>query len=499
MLQMVEINYIRHEVNQKGRSYADVAESVNHDWRTVKKYADQEEFPQKLKQKRKSPVMGKVKPILDQWIEEDLKLKRKFQRTAKRMFTQLVEEHRFEGSERSVRRYVSSRKAELKKEAEGATLPLETVPGTAQVDFGKAPFNYGGDVIELPFLVMSFPFSNTFYYQVFPSGNTECLLEGLQRMFKRLGNVPKTIRFDNLSPAVKKIHKNGVRELTETFERFVLHYGFEAEFCNPASGNEKGHVENMVKYIRNNFLLPAPYFTDLDEFNEKQWLIAEKDQLRVHYEKEIPQQVLHQQTIQKHLLLPEKQFHCGRILTVKADKSGLIHFETKLYSTSPRFAQKKVLIEVLYNEVRILDDQYVCIVRHPRLYGNQAKSMVWQPYLKLLSQRPRAIKYSGVYDQLPEEWQCYLKGCKEEEQKAAFSLLAELMGSASFEDLTEALRTASALGHPSPEQIKQAFRAQKFNQQPYEAIDTKSAVPTLPEVTRDTARYNVFFESEVSS
>ncbi|WP_235473225.1 IS21 family transposase [Lysinibacillus macroides] len=313
MLQVVEINYIRHEVNQKGRSYKDVAKSVKHDWRTVKKYANQEEFPQTLKQKRKSPVMDKVKPIIDQWLEEDLKFKKKFQRTAKRMFTQLMEEHNFEGSERSVRRYVSKRKAELKKEAEGAALPLETVPGTAQVDFGKAPFHYGGTVIELPFLVMSFPFSTTFYYQVFPSENTECFLEGLQRIFMRLGNVPKTIRFDNLSPAVVKIHNNGERDLTDSFERFVLHYGFEAEFCNPGSGNEKGHVENMVKYIRNNFLLPAPYFTDLDDFNEQQWLLAEKDQLRVHYEKEIEQRVLHQQTVEKHLVLPEKPFHCGRI------------------------------------------------------------------------------------------------------------------------------------------------------------------------------------------
>lgn len=499
MLQVVEINYIRHEVNQKGRDYADVAKSVEHDWRTVKKYANQEEFPQKLKQKRKSPVMDKVKPIIDQWLKEDLKMKKKFQRTAKRIHTQLVEEHKFEGSDRSVRRYISERRAELQKEAEGATLPLETIPGTAQVDFGKAPFNYGGDMIVLPFLVMSFPFSNTFYYQVFPSENTECLLEGLQRMFQRLGNVPKTIRFDNLSPAVKKIHKNGVRELTESFERFVLHYGFEPEFCNPASGNEKGHVENMVKYIRNNFLLPAPYFTDLDEFNEKQWLIAEKDQLRKHYEKEIEQQVLHQQTIEKHLLLPEKKFHCARVLTVKADKSGLIHFESKIYSTSPRFAQKKVLIEVFYNEVRILDDQYVCVVRHPRLYGNQAKSMVWQPYLKLLSQRPRAIKYSGVYDQLPEEWQRYLKSCTEVEQKAAFSLLADLMTSASFEEVTEALRIASELGHPTPEQVKQAFRARAFNQEPYEAFETKRTIPELPEITRSTDRYNEFFKTEVSS
>ena len=494
MLQVVEINYIRHETNQKGRSYKSVAESVNHDWRTVKKYANQEEFPQKLKQKRKSPVMDRVKPIIDQWLEEDLKFKKKFQRTAKRMYTQLVEEQLFEGSERSVRRYVSVRKAELKKEAEGAALPLETKPGTAQVDFGKAPFNYAGNIIKLPFLVMSFPFSNTFYYQVFPSENTECFLEGLQRIFLRLGNVPRVIRFDNLSPAVAKVHKNGVRDLTESFERFVLHYGFEAEFCNPASGNEKGHVENMVKYIRNNFLLPAAYFTDLDEFNEQQWNVAEKDRLRTHYEKGIEQHILHEQTVEQHLVLPAKPFHCGRIHTVKADKSGLVHFETKLYSTSPRFAQKKVFIEVFYNEVLILDENYQCIVRHPRLYGNQTKSMIWQPYLKLLAHRPRAIKYSGVYEQLPEEWQRYLASCNEAEQKATFSLLAELMGTSSFEELTEALRIASTVGHPSAEQIKQAYRAKRFNAQPYEPIQIESAIPPLPEVSRGTERYDIFFE-----
>ena len=40
-----------------------------------------------------------------------------------------------------------------------------------------------GEIIDLPYLVMSFPYTNSFYFQVFPSENTECLLEGLQRMF----------------------------------------------------------------------------------------------------------------------------------------------------------------------------------------------------------------------------------------------------------------------------------------------------------------------------
>ena len=234
------------------------------DPRTVKKYANQEEFKKKEKQKRKARVMDPVKPIIDKWIKEDLKKKKKYQRTAKKMYEQLRDFHSFKGSDRTVRDYVSKRKKELKESMEEAALPLESIPGTAQVDFGTAPFKYDSETIDLPYLVMSFPNNNSFYFQVFPSENTECLLEGLQRMFQHMGGVPKTIRFDNLSPTVKKIFTKGERKLTDTFERFVLHYGFQYEFCNPGKGNEKGHVEAMVKYVRNNFLLPENTIVNLE-------------------------------------------------------------------------------------------------------------------------------------------------------------------------------------------------------------------------------------------
>jgi len=78
MLAVAEINYIRHQVNQKGKSYAEVARKVEHGPRTVKKYADQEEFPKKIKIQRKSPVLDQVKPILNQWLLEDLKKKKKY-------------------------------------------------------------------------------------------------------------------------------------------------------------------------------------------------------------------------------------------------------------------------------------------------------------------------------------------------------------------------------------------------------------------------------------
>lgn len=84
IMQGLAFNYIRHEVSQKGEIYADVARKMEVDPRTVSKYANQEEFKRKRKQKRKARVMDSVKQIVDKWIKEDLKKKKKYKRTAKK-------------------------------------------------------------------------------------------------------------------------------------------------------------------------------------------------------------------------------------------------------------------------------------------------------------------------------------------------------------------------------------------------------------------------------
>lgn len=64
-------------------SYSDIAKRMNRDPRTVKKYAEMEDYsPSRIKQKRKARVMDPVKPILDRRIKEDLTKKEKYRRTA---------------------------------------------------------------------------------------------------------------------------------------------------------------------------------------------------------------------------------------------------------------------------------------------------------------------------------------------------------------------------------------------------------------------------------
>lgn len=495
MLQVDTVNYIRSEVNAKGHSYSEVARRTNTDIRTVKKYADQEEFQaQKRKRKKKrSPVMDPVKEQVDQWLIDDGKKKKKYRRTAKRIWQQLCDKYHFEGSERTVRDYVAKRKVSLQEESNQAALPLESKPGDAQVDFGQAPFKRNGEIVELPYLVLSFPYSNAFLVQVFESENQDCFLEGLKRFFEHIKGVPRRIRFDNLSPAVKKVLPYGKRQLTEGFSRFALHYGFEYEFCNPGAGNEKGHVEAMVKYVRNNFFLPELTVIDLEEVNADLWKTCIDDRDRAHYEKKSKISELYEADQQAMFYLPEKSYDVIRYETVRANKYAYVPVDGSKYSSSPRFAGQQVLVGITHDTIQILTDQYETIVSHRRSYQGEVL-MKWQPYLSLMARRPNAMKYTTFYDQLPQPWQDYLKACTHEEIKDVLKLLATLLKDHQMEIATEALQAASRHSHPSPDAIRQMFY-QLVNGRGYrKAIPINQDVPTMPEAQRGMTRYDDFFQ-----
>jgi len=234
MEQVYLIKFLR---NHKGKSLREIAKETGHDFQTVKKYVEKEDFNfyPRPKQQRKGKL-DPYKPLIDQWLWEDQKAKPKQRHTAQRIFNRLKELYGddFKVSDRSVRKYVAQKRQELAGETEGY-LPLEHPPGEGQVDFGEAQFIEKGITYDGYYLNLSFPHSNGGYLQLFKAQNQECLQEGLKAIFEHMGKVPVNLWFDNLSLAVKEIKRHGERDLTQGFKRFMLHYGFGSNFCNPNS------------------------------------------------------------------------------------------------------------------------------------------------------------------------------------------------------------------------------------------------------------------------
>ena len=99
-------------------------------------------------------------------------------------------------------------------------MPLKQPPCHAQVDFGNfAYFDSTGTQQYGHALTLAFPYSNAGWTQVFPSENQECLLEGLKRIFYRIGGVPHRLRCDNMSTAVAQVLEGRERVVSEIQHR----------------------------------------------------------------------------------------------------------------------------------------------------------------------------------------------------------------------------------------------------------------------------------------
>lgn len=112
---------------------------------------------------------------------------------------------------------------------------------------------------------------------------------------------------------VKKVLKGGGREVTDRFLRFTEHMGFEAAFCNPSAGNEKGNVENKVGYLRRNYLVPEPKVKSLAAYNKNLLASCQKDLERSHYRKELHIVELFQDDRKALLPLPRIPFGNGNL------------------------------------------------------------------------------------------------------------------------------------------------------------------------------------------
>lgn len=111
----------------------------------------------------------------------------------------------------------------------------------------------------------------------------------------------------------------------------------------------------------------------------------------------------------------------------KTNNYGKISYDSKIYSTSPRYAGKEVWVKSTAHEIIILDEDYRLIQRHDRLYGKQKESMKWAPYLNLMARRPTALKYTGFFKELPVKLQEYFDKCEYQQKKTALRILSRMV------------------------------------------------------------------------
>ena len=432
------------------------------DWKILKRILEHEEPTEyQLKEPRRKRKLEKFLPIIHEILKEDEKAPRKQRHTAKRIFDRLCEEHQFDGKLTIVKDAVRAWKH---RQAE-VFVPLEHRPGEAQSDFGEARIRLRGEEVKVAFFVMTLPYSDAIYCQVFPRECTEAFQEGHKRAFEFFGGVPRRISYDNTKIAVAKIVGRRGGDVTREFLRLESHFLFEHHFCLVRRPNEKGHVENLLGYSRRNYLVPIPQTDSLEDVNAELEERCRKDLARKLRGKTATKEELLAQERSWFLAIPPQEFEARRIQPGTANSLSLVRFECNDYSVPTEYAHHDVTVVAEIEEVRLVVADRL-VARHPRHWGKGHTEFNPVHYLALLERKPGAFDYARPLAQweLPECFGVLRRRQEAELEKYGireFIKVLRLLEHASLAELTEAVDYALSIGANSSDAVRLILQARQ--------------------------------------
>ena len=355
--------------------------------------------PERGYRSREKPALGPVAAFIDAIIAADAKAPRKQRHTARRIHQRILTELPGQAiAESTVRNHVRERRRVLGLVARQTFVPQAYAWGSeAQVDWYEAWAELGGDRVKLQVFCMRSMASGAAFHRAYLRATQQAFLEAHEHAFAYFGGVHRVLRYDNLTSAVRKILRGHRREETVRFIAFRSHWRFEAQFCTPAAGHEKGGVEGENGYFRRNHWVPVPTAADLEALNGQLLEACRADERRVLDGRERCVGAV-MASERDHLLpLAAEGFDLAELAFPVVNASGCVTVGTNAYSV-PLRPGTKVQASLHAAHLEVWHDGR-CVARHERCHSRRQQILDLDHYLDVLERKPGAMAGSKPLDQ----------------------------------------------------------------------------------------------------
>ncbi len=387
-----------------GKNVSEIVRETGHARNTVKKALRGEFCGYTKRRVQPYPVLGPYLAIIETWLLRDKEQPKKQRHTAHRIYERLVEEHGFRGSEPTVRRYVREAKARLGINGQTAFLPLDPAVGQeAEIDWGAAIAILNGERRKIHYFCMRSKYSGKHFVRCYLCERQQSFFDAHLHAFDFFCGIFPVLIYDNLTSAVRKVLRGRNREEQASFVKFRAYHSFEARFCNPGQGHEKGGVEGIVGYARRNYLVPVPDASSLGALNQE--VLRKCVQYGPHQIQGREQCVnaLFEEERSALLSVPQTRFRNVRTRSGKVDKYATVTVDHNRYSVPTAYVGFTVQIVLSVAQIQVYYQQKA-LASHERVYGKNKWVLCAWHYLELLRQRPQAFDSARPITQWREAW-----------------------------------------------------------------------------------------------
>ena len=489
---MKDLGIIRRMFYRDGLSLSEIERRTGLTRKTVRRWLNAAEGTEP--QYRRRPTEDtKIAPFaerLTKALEVDARRPKRDRRTALKLFRE-IQASGFDGDYSRVTEFVRRWRLSGGQALVKAYVPLRFELGEAfQFDWSEERLVIGGVWRKILASHLKLCASRAFVVQAYPTQSHEMLFDAHTRSFSALGGIPRRGIYDNMKTAVDKVNKGKGRTVNTRFAAMASHYLFDPDFCNVASGWEKGVVEKNVQDSRLRIWQDAgkERFGTFTELNL--WLLAKcrtlwRELRHTEYgDLTIAEMLEHEQPG----LMPMVTPFDGYVETLgKVSSTCLVSIDRCRYSAPCELVGQMVSIRIYPERLDFVAHDMV-VASHVRSFERNQTRYDWQHYIPLIERKPGALRNGAPFADMPDPL-LRLRSLllKREGGDRIMAKVLTAVPRAGLESVLVAVELVLESGNPSAEHVENVVNRLKAAPPP-EHVETSLQVTEIP--VADTGRYD---------
>lgn len=376
-----------HYLHHKGWSKTEIAQFTGHHrdtiTRVLKEPLDQQPAP-----RQRTSAIAVFAPLITTWLDQQWSVQRMLEEARQHP------EHPYRGSPAAFYDYVRPLKQARKGHPGQVPVRFNGLPGELlQIDWGEVRrFSFTQPSLAGQtryFFAARLKYSRWMSVRFTTDMREETLLRCLIAVFVAIGGVPWVVTTDNMKTVVLGRDHANQPLWHPAYAKCAAEFGFLPDACDPGAGNQKGSVENLVKFVKHNFLPGRSFRDDADLAAETTgWLKRVNDERASDATERTPAELLpdEQRTFAP---LPTLAHDYGFFDTVKVSRESLVHLETNRYSVPVALVGQLLTLRIHPSRIVLYAGERL-VATHPRQTGRHQRVIIPEHYEPVFARKPRA-------------------------------------------------------------------------------------------------------------
>jgi len=398
MLTVETIGRIRRERFLRGKTIKEIARDLRVSRNTVRKVLRSGETSFEYERSiQPRPKLGRWTAELDDLLTNNVSKAAREQLTLIRLFEEL-RDRGYEGGYDAVRRYARRWSKAHGQAVAAAFVPLSFAPGEAyQFDWSHEVVLLNGVTVIVKVAHVRLCHSRMLFVRAYPRETQEMVFDAHDRAFAFIKGTCRRGIYDNMKTAVETVFIGKERLYNRRFLQMCSHYLVDPVACTPASGWEKGQVENQVGLVRERFFTPRLRFRSYDEMNA--WLLDKCiTYAKVHRHPELTERTVWEvfETERPQLVPYAGRFDGFHGVPASVSKTCLVRFDNNKYSVAASAVGRPVEVHAYADRIVIRQNGKI-VGDHPRSFGRG--ETIYDPwhYVPVLARKPGALRNGAPF------------------------------------------------------------------------------------------------------